>query len=184
VFGSNVLRRARRLIAGALCPELVEQRDRFERLANTDQLTGVANRRALDRALPAAEADPHVHVVLFDANDFRPANKSCGHATGDQLIRMMSSAIVGAATARGFGSRVFRLGGDEFAVLASDTAAYLIRDEAEAAFGTLQIGPGLKVSISGTVGRTLAEADAALQARKAARKGRPAAARTLQEVKP
>ena len=179
-----MLRRLRRRIAGALCPELVEQRDRFERLSLTDPLTGVANRRALDRALPSAEADSHVRVLLFDADNFREANKSCGHATGDQLIRMMSAAIVGAATARGFGARVFRVGGDEFAVLASDTAAYRIRDEAEDAFGTLHLGSGLQVSISGTVGRTFAEADAALQARKGARKGRPAAKSRLQEVKP
>jgi GGDEF domain-containing protein len=184
VFGSEVFRRLRRLIAGAICPELVEQRNTFERLANTDPLTGVANRRALDRALPSAEADPHVRVVLFDADNFREANKSCGHATGDQLIRMMSGAIVGAATARGFGARVFRLGGDEFAVLASEVSAYQIRDDAEAAFGTLIMGPGLRVSISGTVGRTLAEADAALQARKGTRKGSPAPERTVREVKP
>ena len=166
----KLLAEVRRHIAGALCPELVEQRNTFERLANTDTLTGVASRRALDLALPAAERDPHTRIVILDANDFGIVNKMCGHAAGDELLRRMARSITLSAERYGCGVRVFRPGGDEFVVLAPEVAAYLIRDAAEADFGTVTPRSGLYVSLSGTVGRTFAEADAALQARKAAKK--------------
>ena len=174
----RIINRLRRLIAGALCPE----RNTFERLANTDTLTGVASRRALDLALPAAEQDPHTRVVVFDADNFGEVNKACGHSAGDELLRQVALSITGAAERFRLGVRVFRRGGDEFVVLAPEVAAYLIRDAAEADFGVVTPRAGLHVSISGTVGRTFAEADAALQARKAAMKSGATAVDERMEV--
>lgn len=164
------LRQLRQRLASIICPELVDERDLFEREANRDALTGVANRRALDRALPEAERDPHTSVVLFDANGFGLVNKECGHAAGDELLRQMAHAIERAARRFRVGVRVFRSGGDEFVVLASAESAYHLRDEAEHEFGEVTVYSGVRVSLSGTVGRTLREADLLLQARKCERK--------------
>lgn len=161
---------ARAAIADFVYPEGRGQRDRARREAETDALTGLANRRALDRALPAAEADAHTFVVIFDANNFGSVNKACGHAEGDRLLVQVARRIELAAARYGCGVRVFRAGGDEFVVLAPGGQAGLIRDEAEEDFGEVEVAEGVRVSLTGSVGRTLAEADARLQERKAAKK--------------
>lgn len=157
-------------IASLICPEQVEQRDRLEREARTDALTGVANRRALTRARVVAEADPDTSFILFDANNFGQVNKIAGLATGDECLIGVAGAIKAAAARHGFSERVFRLGGDEFVVLSPASLAGEIRDTAEAEFGVYLIGD-YQVSLSGSIGRTLAEADRLLQARKAEAKG-------------
>lgn len=104
-------------------------------------------------------------------NNFKIVNDWLGHPTGDAMLVEVALAITRAARRYGFGVRVFRYGGDEFVVLASGATACRIRDEAEALFGSREVF-GVRVSLSGTVGRTLAEADASLQVRKEARKAR------------
>jgi diguanylate cyclase (GGDEF)-like protein len=151
----------------------VEARNTAQREAETDKLTGVANRAALDRALPAAEADPATSVVVFDANDFGQVNKRVSQEAGDRAIQDVASAIRQAAEEHGIGERVFRRGGDEFVVLAPDALAESVRSRAEQIFGERTFGTGekgVKVSLSGTHARTFADADASLQAAKQARK--------------
>ena len=140
-----------------------------QRAAETDELTGLANRAALNKALPAAEADPETRVVAFDANNFGQVNKQVGHAAGDAMLQTVGTAIQAAATEFGAGARVFRRGGDEFVVLAPAAVADQIRARAEALFGEQTAGT-VTVSLSGTTGATFAEADATLQAAKATRK--------------
>lgn len=139
------------------------------RAAEMDALTGVANRVALDRALPTAEADAATAVVAFDANNFGQVNKQLGHEAGDAMIRDMAGAIRQAAEEHGVGERVFRRGGDEFVVLAPADVADAVRTRAEQLFGARQAGD-VEVSLTGNVGNTFANADAGLQAAKQARK--------------
>src|SRR5690606_20315191 len=132
------------------------------------------NRAALDRALPAAEADPNTAVVVFDANNFGQINKQVGQEAGDEMIREIHGALVRAAEEVGVPGRIFRRGGDEFVILAPKDKAEAVRTRAEEIFGARQVGD-VEVSLSGTVGDTFREADATLQARKAERKaGAPA----------
>lgn len=89
--------------------------------AETDELTGVANLKALNTALPRAEADPQQEIISFDANGFGKVNKmgEYGPKEGDIQIRRVANAI--RIAARGFGvspRSVFRRGGDEFVVIA------------------------------------------------------------------
>jgi diguanylate cyclase len=92
--------------------QLVESR----REALTDELTGLANRRRLLRALDAALAAPGgaCTLMLVDLDGFKALNDSLGHAAGDRVL-----AVVGARLRRAVGESglVARLGGDEFAVL-------------------------------------------------------------------
>src|SRR5690606_9254467 len=129
------------------------------------------NRAALDRALPAAEADPNTAVVVFDANNFGQINRQAGQGAGDGMIREIHGALVRAAEEVGVPGRIFRRGGDEFVILAPKDKAEAVRTRAEEIFGARQVG-NVEVSLSGTVGDTFREADATLQARKAERKAR------------
>lgn len=155
----------RRFIADWIFPEGLEQRNRSEREASIDPLTGLANRRAFDRARATAETDQETTVILFDANNFGKVNKTVGHTAGDALLRDLGAVIERCASRYGFGSRAFRIGGDEFVVLSSGKVADLIRMDVESEFGERTIG-GFRISVSGTLGRTLDQADQILQARK------------------
>lgn len=159
----------RRRIAEMVDPSLTAERRTGDRVANTDELTGVANRRAYDAALPAAETDPNTAVVAFDANNFGQVNKKVSQEAGDAAIKDVADAIKKAAEEFGVGERVFRRGGDEFVVLAPRDVAEQVRARAERIYGIHEYGP-VEVSVSGTVGNTFNEADATLQARKAERK--------------
>lgn len=88
--------------------------------AETDPLTGLANRTALDNALPRAEADAAQEIIAFDANGFGKINKieEYGQKEGDIQLRRVANAIRLAAVGFGVSARmVFRRGGDEFVVI-------------------------------------------------------------------
>jgi len=174
----SVLCHAREIIAEYIFPEGLRLRNEAERAANHDQLTGLANRRALDAALPAAEADPDTSIVLFDLNNFGQVNKLRGHAAGDWLLCEFADSLSCVALAYGCGPRVFRCGGDEFVALVPSQDAENFRSDVEALFGKFEIQElvpsataAVCVSASGTTGPTFAAADARLQARKWAAKG-------------
>jgi diguanylate cyclase (GGDEF)-like protein/PAS domain S-box-containing protein len=90
-------------------------------LAHYDQLTGLANRLALQAELAglvdAHAADRPTAVALFDLDGFKDVNDTVGHSTGDQLLVQVAQRLSRIAEGRGKG---FRLGGDEFVVLILD----------------------------------------------------------------
>jgi diguanylate cyclase (GGDEF)-like protein len=104
--------------------------DRLYRLANTDALTGVANRRSwefeLTKAMAEAEREHQpICVVMLDLDHFKAFNDRLGHQAGDLLLKEVAAKW--SARLRG-GDMFARLGGDEF-------AAVLRSCPAEAAYG-------------------------------------------------
>jgi diguanylate cyclase (GGDEF)-like protein len=94
---------------------------RVERLAFTDPLTGLANRRAVDERLEAALADQGsstgaVSIVLADINRLKQVNDTFGHEAGDRLIVSVAEAV-SRASGLAEDSLAARIGGDEFAVV-------------------------------------------------------------------
>jgi diguanylate cyclase (GGDEF)-like protein len=87
-----------------------------ERLAHTDMLTGLANRRQLILDLDTFLGDggPHGALALFDLNGFKGYNDTYGHLAGDELLARMSRRLDAAVTGSG---TAYRMGGDEFCVL-------------------------------------------------------------------
>jgi diguanylate cyclase (GGDEF)-like protein len=89
-------------------------RERLEREAMTDELTGLGNRR---RFLPeghrALNRGP-LSVALLDLQDFKRVNDERGHLTGDAVLRRVAELLRDCAQP---GGEAFRLGGDEFALL-------------------------------------------------------------------
>ncbi|MFM0209331.1 cyclic di-GMP phosphodiesterase [Paraburkholderia sediminicola] len=98
---------------------------RLAELANTDSLTGLANRNAIHHKIGAAieQAGPgeSVGVLFLDLDNFKKINEHYGHVFGDQLIRDVSAAI---RTCLNDDDVLARLGGDEFIVLAAKGTAH------------------------------------------------------------
>ncbi|SDE92419.1 diguanylate cyclase/phosphodiesterase [Blastococcus fimeti] len=86
------------------------------REALTDELTGLANRRAVLRRIStlSAEGTP-VALALLDVDKFKEVNDALGHAAGDDLLRLVAARLQPGLRA---GDLLGRLGGDEFAVVA------------------------------------------------------------------
>ena len=98
---------------------LRDEAARTEHQATHDALTGLGNRRLLDRALAAAVAREGTRpaLVLLDLDRFREVNDTLGHDRGDELVCQMAdrlTALVGPS------DLVARIGGDDFAVLLAD----------------------------------------------------------------
>jgi diguanylate cyclase (GGDEF)-like protein len=92
------------------------------RLARTDSLTGVANRRAWDEELPrelarAARSGQTVCVALLDLDHFKAYNDEHGHQAGDRLLKAASAAWESLLRKTDL---LARYGGEEFAVLLPD----------------------------------------------------------------
>ena len=93
------------------------EHERVARIAEIDSLTGVANRRAFDRAVEAMERsgdDRRVAVLLVDLDTFKQVNDTHGHAAGDAVLRAVAAVFAGLVRD---GDLVARIGGDEFGAL-------------------------------------------------------------------
>lgn len=100
-----------------------------EHHASHDPLTGLINRREierlLDQALAAVRAEGGTHALCYiDLDYFKLVNDGLGHAAGDQLLRSFADYLVGAVRD---GDWVGRLGGDEFALFLANAS----QDEAK-----------------------------------------------------
>jgi diguanylate cyclase (GGDEF)-like protein len=136
--------------------EIQHRLHEVELLATLDPLTGVANRRDLDRELAARiEGRQDFCVLLFDLNGFKEINDHFGHLYGDQVLKQLAARLGSQVRARDY---ICRWGGDEFvAVLACDLtiAESRSRQIAERLNGPYRImGPTreIRVNVAVTVG--------------------------------
>lgn len=103
---------------------LEERNLALDRLARTDGLTGVYNRRCFDERLTfeiarCARDRTSLALILIDVDHFKPYNDSYGHLQGDSCLRTIA-AVIKAQVSRP-ADIVARYGGEEFAVLLPNT---------------------------------------------------------------
>lgn len=130
-----------------MCKERVE--NRLRDMAQTDQLTGLANRRAFFQRGEAAIAQAQrsgapLAVIVFDLDRFKEINDTHGHPTGDAVLQTFARAALRRLRAADF---IARIGGEEFAALLPDT------DGEQAAFVALQVNQAFENAVR-DMGRT------------------------------
>ncbi|MBX5016011.1 bifunctional diguanylate cyclase/phosphodiesterase [Rhizobium lentis] len=110
LVGASEARRLRQLAQAAI----------FE--ANHDSLSGLLNRHGLLALLEELEVSDYCppRLYLVDLDGFKAVNDAWGHAVGDELIRLVSNALIACHPEV---VAVARLGGDEFALVQVGTAA-------------------------------------------------------------
>lgn len=90
----------------------------LSRQISTDPLTGLNNRRKLNRYLDmkmnSAEADSDIFLIMLDADNFKSINDTFGHAAGDRALVAISDILKALCMGRDF--FLARLGGDEFVI--------------------------------------------------------------------
>jgi len=131
------------------------QRD-LERLAHTDPLTGLANRRHFDaqlasRLVQAGLAGTPVSLLLLDLDHFKQVNDEHSHGAGDEVLRRVAEELAALCRSTDLAARI---GGEEFAVLLADTPFGPARSAAERLRGAVRrlplddLAPGLRTTVS------------------------------------
>lgn len=135
------------------------------RLARTDSLTGVPNRRYLEEAIAsecarALSSGDSLCVIMVDIDRFKEINDNFGHSFGDDVLKLVASLSWGACRNGEIGGRY---GGDEFLFILPGTPADRAAKFAELfretiGTATLFSPPGKAIGVTVSVG--VAEADA------------------------
>ena len=166
--------------------ELRASRDALERVANTDALTGLANRHAAARALGErlGRIPEPLTVMLLDLDEFKRINDSHGHQAGDAVLRESAARMRDALPE---GALLGRWGGEEFIVILDGAPGLEPASVAEAMRAALAAAPvsfdGVAIPVTVSIGvatafssdgidALLAEADAALYRAKGAGRNR------------
>ncbi len=136
--------------------ELAEKNEQLARLAETDELTGLANRRKFFQTLESelkrlwrAPKDARLALLLVDLDGFKTINDTLGHTAGDVVLKSVARAMANSVRVT---DTVARIGGDEFAVILPMTdrggAAVVARKilEAVASLGVPFAGHTLSVT--------------------------------------
>lgn len=99
----------------------------YQRMAYTDDMTGMKNRRAFDRDTEAMEKDSDTVAILYaDMNGLKQINDNMGHQKGDEAIKTVADKLLYFGEQGNF---CYRLGGDEFCVIASNLTARKMEEE-------------------------------------------------------
>ncbi|HEX6132925.1 MAG TPA: sensor domain-containing diguanylate cyclase [Longimicrobiales bacterium] len=105
----------------AVAIENVRLFQQVHQMSLTDPLTGLPNRRQLERDLArefsAAERGRPLAAIMFDLNEFKEYNDRYGHVAGDDALRLFGRALTAETRAMNMAARY---GGDEFIALLTD----------------------------------------------------------------
>ena len=159
--------------------------DRVQRASLEDPLTGVANRRRLDRERAALERSTGVGwvaVLFVDLDDFKSVNDHLGHEVGDEVLRHVADLLRRSVRSQDV---LGRFGGDEYVIVAHTCDPEQAQAIGERIVSTVRthhwedLHPGLSVSLSAGVavtdhayGQLFTAADDALYAAKHAGRDR------------
>lgn len=136
---------------------IARQQETLRRLASTDALTGVLNRRTFETAvgkeqLRMRRSGNQAAVILFDLDWFKAINDTFGHAAGDGVLKSVADAA--RSELRCPSDAISRWGGEEFAILLSDVSvseALQVADRLRQTIAGMDfddLAPGLAVTAS------------------------------------
>jgi diguanylate cyclase (GGDEF)-like protein len=128
----------------------------YEKMAITDRLTGLMNRRGLERdirheVLRLRRYQTPISFVLLDIDHFKAINDAHGHVAGDAVLRQVATAIASAVRETDL---VARWGGEEFLVALPETAyagALICAEKIRVKVASASEQIGFPVTISGGV---------------------------------
>ena len=153
-----------------LSRERVDSHERFtalSRLALTDPVTALANRRGGEEALArevarARRTGSPLSLVLFDIDRFKNINDRAGHAVGDRVLRGISEIL--SASQRG-SDLAMRWGGEEFLVLLPDVGlagARIFAERVRENVQNLAVADAGRITVSAGVSELVGEEDSAV----------------------
>lgn len=136
--------------------ELDAMRTELERLAHRDSLTGVANRKLMERTIHhRLEAGDLFAVLYVDLVGFKRVNDVFGHRIGDRLLESVANRL---AMAIGSDDMIARVGGDEFVIVLdagddaeADRMAELLKQTVQEPF----LVAGRQVTIAASIGHAI-----------------------------
>lgn len=189
----SILMRAQHTVVRRLNEAIVKHR----RLARTDPLTGVENRRsfdeALERELQRSRRGAVSALAVLDVDHFKRINDQYGHAVGDEVLKAVADRLKRSARSHDV---VARIGGEEFAALLVDVEPAsvtdaghrllaAIRNDVQTSAGPLRVTASLGLAVasgSDTADELLRAADRRLYAAKLAGRDRMIAGERQAEV--
>ena len=143
----------------AICLENVISNEMLKYIGLTDSLTGVYNRRYIDRRLleEIARARRQSYPISFmyiDIDHFKRVNDTVGHGGGDEVLREVATRIKNELRAS---DALARFGGEEFVVLLIDanleSAAFVAeRIRSSVASTMIALSPELQLSVTVSIG--------------------------------
>jgi diguanylate cyclase (GGDEF)-like protein len=129
LFDALVTLRAKLIERDRLDEERTRLEQQLRRQADTDGLTDVLNRGALERLVPQlASAAAPVALILLDLDHFKGVNDRYGHAAGDAVLRSTAQRLRGALREEDV---LARFGGEEFAIIVTGQSPETIASVAE-----------------------------------------------------
>ncbi len=142
-----------------------EMERQLERLATTDQLTDLANRRTFDLRLAeelsrTSRHGSQVGLAILDVDNFKQLNDTYGHQAGDSALALIAYVLASSVRAE---DTVCRYGGEEFAIIAPETGARKLAALCERLRATMAATPvhkapdGTEVKVTLTAGVSCAE---------------------------
>ena len=153
-----------------LSRERVDSHERFtalSRLALTDPVTSLANRRGGEEALArevarARRTGSPLSLVLFDIDRFKNINDRAGHAVGDRVLKGISAIL--SASQRG-SDLAMRWGGEEFLVLLPDVGlagARIFAERVRENVHNMDVPEAGRITVSAGVSELVGEEDPAV----------------------
>lgn len=146
--------------------DLTELADKNAKLALTDTLTGLPNKRAFDEAAATVEADDSLSFIGLDIIGFKPVNDTLGYEAGDEALKNAAEIIN-----RVVSNSTYRVGGDEFFCVVPTDSVNEFLELIFLAYGVQRHSSdnpkndnykSVETSIRGVSGGTLAEINSAM----------------------
>ncbi len=95
---------------------IMKTHDELECACNTDELTGLNNRRSMNQYLSHAyRLSSRVHIAILDVDDFKIYNDTYGHIQGDYCLQAIAEVL--SEKSQHYGYYVARYGGEEFCII-------------------------------------------------------------------